>query len=115
MTLLEKQILFPRLVAQLIQWLESNGYELTFGEAWRTPEMAKLYEQRGQGISNSLHKIRLAIDINLFVQGKWLDKSEDYKPAGEYWESLSTGLYTCCWGGRFGDGVHFSIEHQGVK
>lgn len=108
-------MLFTRLVAQLIQWIEAQGYNVTFGEAWRTPEMAKIYENRGQGISNSLHKIRLAIDLNLYMQGEWLQKTEEYTPVGTYWESLSTGLYKCCWGGRFGDGNHFSVEHQGIR
>ncbi len=115
MTLLEKQKLFPRLIAQLIQYIESQGYGVTFVEVWRTPEMAQMYEERGKGISNSLHKIRLAVDFNLFKGTVWLKNSEDFKFAGEYWESLSTGLYTCCWGGHWGDGNHFSIEHQGYK
>lgn len=115
MTLIDKQKLFPRLTAQLIQYIESKGYEITFGEAWRTPEMAKIYESRGNGIANSLHKSRLAIDLNLFKEGKWLSKTEDYKFAGQYWESLSTGLYKCCWGGHFSDGNHFSIEHGGYR
>jgi len=55
---------------------------------------------------------RLAVDLNLFRGGKWLDKSEDHKQLGDYWESLAPDAR---WGGRFGDGNHYSIEHGGRK
>ncbi|MEH3539070.1 M15 family peptidase, partial [Enterobacter roggenkampii] len=35
MTLSEKQQLFTVLIADLIQWADSKGYRLTFGEAYR--------------------------------------------------------------------------------
>jgi hypothetical protein len=96
----------------LIEYAYAQGYELTLGEAWRTPEQAQRNAQAERGIAKSLHVERLAIDLNLFRGGKWLDKSEDHKPLGEYWESLAPD---CRWGGRFGDGNHYSIEHAGRK
>lgn len=110
MTLGEKQRLFTKMVGALIKWANDHGYELTFGEAWRTPEMAKLYAQQGKGIANSLHVDRLAVDFNLFKDGKYLDKTEDHRPLGEYWESIGGS-----WGGRFKDGNHYSLEHDGRK
>ncbi len=85
------------------------------GEVWRTPEQAKWNADHGIGIPNSLHILRLAADINLWKDGVWLQKTSEYTFAGEYWESLSTPDLQCCWGGRFGDGNHFSIENNGVK
>ena len=59
---------------------------------------------------NSLHYIRLAIDLNLFEAGKYLRSSKDHAVLGLYWESLGGS-----WGGRFGDGNHYSLEHKGVR
>ena len=111
-TLREKQSRFTRLVGMLIEYAYAQGYELTLGEAWRTPEQAQRNAQAGKGIANSLHVERLAIDLNLFRAGKFLQASEDHKPLGEYWESLAPDAR---WGGRFGDGNHYSIEHAGRK
>lgn len=110
MTLSEKQQKFTRMVGQLIDFATRSGYGLTFGEAYRTPEQAALNAKKGIGIANSLHTQRLAVDFNAFHLGKYLTKSEDYKPLGEYWESIGGA-----WGGRFNDGNHFSLEHEGRK
>lgn len=114
MTLGEKQRKFTELVADLIQWSYLNGYELTFGEAYRTPEQAALNAAKGSGISNSLHTKRLAIDLNLFVNGEYMTDSEAYRPLGEYWKSLDSN---CCWGGDFSkpDGNHLSYTHEGIR
>lgn len=111
-TLREKQSRFVRLSGLLIEYAYAQGYELTFGEAWRTPEQAKRNALAGRGIANSLHVERLAIDLNLFRAGRFLTDSADHKSLGEYWEALAPD---CRWGGRFGDGNHYSIEHAGRK
>ncbi|NHB87188.1 M15 family metallopeptidase [Photorhabdus tasmaniensis] len=113
MTLSEKQQLFTQLIAQLITWAGDKGYRLTFGEAYRTPAQAAINAQTGAGIANSLHTQRLAVDLNLFINGVYQTQTADYLPLGEYWESLGG-----TWGGRFKsrpDGNHFSLEHQGVR
>jgi len=114
MTLGEKQRLFVQLVAKLIIWAYSNGYELTFGETVRTQAQAASNAASGVGISKSLHLLRLAIDLNLFMQGKYITDSAEYKPLGDYWKTLHP---LCSWGGDFTkpDGNHFSIEHEGVR
>lgn len=111
-TLGEKQRRFTRLVGLLIEWAYANGYELTFGDAYRSPEQAKANAAAGKGIVNSLHCQRLAVDLNLFWLGEYITESSRYKPLGDYWKSLGDD---CRWGGDFGDGNHFSIEHGGVK
>jgi hypothetical protein len=111
-TLREKQSLHVRLVAKLIEFATANGYDLTWGEAWRTPEQAALNAKKGVGIRNSLHGDRLAVDLNLFRDGRFLTATEDHRPLGEYWESLHP---LARWGGRFKDGNHYSIEHEGRK
>ncbi|MFW8205392.1 M15 family peptidase, partial [Klebsiella pneumoniae] len=54
MTLSEKQQRFTSMIALLIQYANANGMQLTFGEAYRTPEQAALNAKKGSGISNSL-------------------------------------------------------------
>lgn len=113
MTLSQKQQQFTLMIGQLIAWSFANGYALTLGEAYRTPEQAKLNAKTGVGIANSLHTQRLAIDFNLFIGGVWQTDSKAFLPLGEYWESLGGA-----WGGRFKtnpDGNHFSLEHNGVR
>lgn len=112
MTLREKQSLFVQLVGHLIARAYATGYELTFGESYRTKEQAEYNARKGTGIANSLHCARLAVDFNLFRDGLWLNASEDFEPLGVFWEGLNP---LCRWGGRFGDGNHFSLEHEGRK
>lgn len=112
MTLREKQSLFVRLVAELIRHATESGYDLTFGEAWRTPEQAALNAKSGKGISNSLHIDRLAIDLNLFQGGTYLTGTEAHRFLGEWWEKQHE---LCRWGGKFNDGNHYSLEHNGRK
>lgn len=111
-----KQARFVRLVAKLIDYAYANGYELAFGEAWRTAEQAAWNAQKkGTGIVNSLHCDRLAIDLNLFRNGTYLDGSEHHRPLGKYWETLAED---CAWGGRFKpkpDGNHYSLTYDGRK
>ena len=112
MTLGEKQRAFTNLIGQLIEWAYRQGYELSFGEAYRTAEQAALNAKAGIGIADSLHTIRLAVDFNLFIDGVFQTTTEAYRPLGEFWESLGG-----TWGGRFSspDADHFSLEHEGVK
>lgn len=110
MTLREKQSLFVSLVAQLILHANKMGYELTFGEAYRSREEAERLAKLGKGIRNSLHTKRLAVDFNLFKDDKFLTSTEDHRILGEYWESLHS---LCRWGGRFSDGNHYSLAHEG--
>lgn len=104
-----------RLLPRLIDHAYMKGYQLRGGELLRTDEQAKANAGTGIGISNSLHKLKLAIDLNLFRNGEFLGKSEDHKFLGEHWKSLHP---LCRWGGDFkprADGNHYSIEHNGVK
>lgn len=115
MELSEQQRLFCKLVGQLIIWAYDMGYELTFGEAYRTPEQAAINATRQSGIANSLHIQRLAIDLNLWKDGVYLTDSALYKPLGDYWITLNS---LCCWGGNFSklkDGNHFSMTFGGVE
>ena len=89
MTLREKQSVFLKNVALLIGWAFDNGFELTGGELQRTREQQEVYVNEGLSKTmNSQHLKKLAIDLNLFVNGKYQRNREAYRPLAEYWKSL---------------------------
>ena len=111
MTLGQKQRKFVRMIADLIVWAYDNGYELTFGDAYRDPRLhGQMGWKVGYGAANSCHKIRLAVDFNLFKDGVFLETTEGHAPLGAEWERLGGS-----WGGRFNDANHYSLEHEGKK
>ncbi len=113
MSLGTEQRLFTRMISQLIDWAYENGYELSFGDAYRDPRVfGGEGEKKGYGGPSSNHKRRLAVDFNLFKDGKYLNKTEEHTPLGEYWESIGGA-----WGGRFSnaDGNHYSLEYKGYR
>ncbi len=138
MTLGEKQRLFARLSSEFMVWAIGRGYEFTYGEARRSDEQAELNAMGadgraelvqylvphypvlakciannvGSGIRLTLHEIGLALDLNLFRDGVYLTKTEDWREIGEHWEGMNP---LCRWGGRWGDGNHISLEHEGRK
>lgn len=115
MILRKKQECFALMVTDLIREAFRQGFTVTLGEAWRPPEMCAIYAKKAIGIKESLHEERLAIDLNLFKDGKWLMETEDHRPLGEWWELQSTAEIKTAWGGRFGDGCHYSVTHGGKK
>lgn len=116
MTLGEQQRLFTYLVGKLIIYAyETAGIELTFGDAYRTPQQAAANAQAGTGITNSLHTQRLAIDLNAFKDGVYLTDTDQYAALGEHWKTLHP---LCRWGGDFHsnpDGNHFSMTYGGMS
>jgi len=110
LTLRQKQSIFAYQVAKLIQEADAQGFEITLGHAFRSSKEAKRL-----GFKKSLHTLKLAIDLNLFRDGRYLRSTESHRSLGEWWEKQSTDLYICCWGGRFKDGNHYSISHWGRK
>ena len=112
MTLRQKQSLFAKQAARLILKAYALGYEVTLGEALRSPAQAAANAASGIGIANSLHCLKLAVDLNLFLDGKYLSSSESHRPLGEWWEVQHE---LARWGGRFSrpDGNHYSFAHNG--
>jgi hypothetical protein len=121
MKLSEVQREFAKTWAQFSLWIYSQPERsFTYGEAYRTPEQAQLNADAGIGIANSVHCKRLAIDINLFLDGELTWNVEDYRELGEKWKTMHP---LARWGGDFKgksgrprpDAVHFSFEWEGVK
>lgn len=97
MGLRAKQTQFVWMLAEFLLWCKEQGYEITLGEAWRIGDPR-------------LHGMRLAIDLNLFIDGKYRTSTEAHRPLGEKWESMGGS-----WGGRFKDGNHYSLAHGGFR
>lgn len=100
MKLSEKQQKFSQNVGMFLLWIYSHSnWTVTLGEVWRHPEMQEIYLKEGKTkVLYSKHQDRLAIDLNLFINGKYTTDKEKYRPMGEFWEHCLGGK----WGGRFG-------------
>lgn len=113
MSLSKKQRDFSRCITQLLVKIHSDGYECTFGDFYRDWRVhGEPGTKLGYSHPNSVHKFRLAADINLFKDGVYQTTTEAHRPFGEWWETLDE---RCQWGGRWGDGNHYSFEHEGIK
>lgn len=142
MTLRETQSEFMRCLSLLLTWIYANGYETTAGELKRSDEQAVINSLgspgrervaqavtpismalttalrnngNNNGIVGSLHELGLAVDLNLFKDGKFLANSADHKPLGDFWKSLHP---LARWGGDFKpnpDGNHYSMMWQGKQ
>lgn len=116
MKLGDKQKLFPRLVADLFAGIYAMGYSCSLGDGYRDPRVFGEYgESKGYSARHSMHKLRLAIDINLYdKEGNYIKDSGHpaYKEVGAFWKSRHE---LCEWGGETGrnDGNHFSLSHDG--
>jgi len=110
MTLREKQSKFAEMIWELLGEVRRRGWEVTLDEFYRPPETAALYAKQGRGSVKSLHTLKLAADINLFIGGKYQQSTKAYEPLGVFWEGLGGA-----WGGRFNDARHFSLPHGGMK
>ena len=112
MTLGEIQREFTEDIADLIGWAYDNGYELTFGDAYRDPRShGEMGEKGPYGRAKSAHKYRLAVDFNLFIDGEYQTTTKAFRELGEFWESLNPENV---WGGRFDDGNHFSRRYNNI-
>jgi hypothetical protein len=112
MSLREQRCLFTTLVADLIWHINSLGYECAINEAYRDPRVAAMNAKTGAGIKNSLHSVGLAVDLNLYIKGKYQTSSEAHRPIGDWWKQRHP---LCRWGGDFRrkDGNHYSMEWEG--
>jgi|WetSurMetagenome_2_1015567.scaffolds.fasta_scaffold309749_2 hypothetical protein len=113
MTLREVQTAFTKMVPRLIDHAFSLGYEVTLGDAFRDERVHGAFGVKlGYGHPKSGHKKRLAIDLNLFRDGDFLEGTDEHRELGEWWEKQHP---LARWGGRFNDGNHYSFEYEGVR
>jgi D-alanyl-D-alanine dipeptidase len=111
---------FTRNIAALITYGFSRGYSLSIGEAYRTAEQQAIYMKAGKSkVATSQHMKGLAVDLNLFIDGKLINDSthDAYRDLGKKWDDMHPANR---WGGdwdgdgdqtdqTFFDGVHFEM------
>lgn len=115
MSMSDHQWEFLKDVAKLIEFAEKNGFKLTGGELYRTTPQQLMYfygrtlkevggtvelvdDRRKSHTMQSNHQRRLAIDVNIFKNGKLTYEKQELQAMGDYWESLSPHNR---WGGNF--------------
>lgn len=100
MSLVIEQAAFMEDVAKLIMYVHSiQGWQVTGGELWRTPEQQEVYVKTGRSRTmKSNHLRRLAIDLNFFKDGRLIWDKRLLSQFGDYWESLNPKNR---WGGNF--------------
>lgn len=113
MSLGKKQEKFMRLLPRLIDKAHELGFEVRGGDLFRDPRTNGQHgEKKGYSAKNSVHKLKIAIDLNLFKDGKFCKDTEDHRELGEWWKEQDS---ECRWGGDFNDGNHYSLEIWGYK
>jgi len=99
MNLREARCRFTILFAtKLIPKAIELGFECAFDEITN--------HQKTGHMVGSLHYSGCAGDLILYKDGVYQGKTEAHQELGEYWESLDPD---CKWGGRWGDGNHYSF------
>ncbi len=109
MSLLAKQKQFAIASAKLILFAHDNGLDVTYGDAYRDPRLhGKIGEKLGYGHKNSCHKLRLAVDLNIIIDGK-IAGSNAYNHLHDYWDTLGGAE-------RIPEDLnHFSFMHDGYR
>ena len=100
MSLRNEQSRFVKMVALLILFAYERGYELTFSDTWSKPE----YKSHKV---NSNHFVRLAIDLNLFKDGRYITDIEGHDELHDFWDSIGGAPRI------EKDMNHYSIIYQG--
>ena len=99
--LLNKQHSFSLMLGKLLIYLYEKGYKVSMGD---------VYALTGHK-QNSNHGLRLAADLNLFLDGVWLDAGEGMIKAHtvghDYWDTLGGAKRIVK------DMNHYSVEYQG--
>jgi hypothetical protein len=108
MTNHEKQVFFTTMLATFLHYAIDSGYEVVVDTVARSKEeQARLVKIGASQTMKSKHVERLAVDLLLFKNGKYLTGKTQYDELGAVWKTLSTKNV---WGGdwiTFKDYGHF--------
>ena len=71
MSLVSEQAAFLLDVCKLVEEATRQGFTVTAGEMYRTPEQQQIYMKTGRSKTmNSMHLTRRAVDLNFFQIGR---------------------------------------------
>lgn len=126
MRLSERQVYFRNMFSVFLVWAISKGYNFSIGEVFRPgklryccPHCRKDFEFNLQDVyvrmkrskaKHSKHQDKLAFDIFLYKDGKFVTAKGAYHPLARFWVKLDKRNR---WGGNFvglDDPYHF--EHR---
>ena len=102
MSIGDKRRKFTQMSAMLIQYATFLGYECAI-------DFVKRCEDCQVGIPNSVHKLGLAMDLNLYLDGVYLDEEWPHRDLHDFWDLLGGAERIA------GDLNHYSMEHNGVR
>ena len=105
MTLGEKQRKFTLMLSQLIGYAYSIGYEMSLGRG----SVSEAANAADGGHERSCHLVRLAQDLNLFKDGRFITDGEGHDALHDYWDALGGAERID------NDMNHYSIEHNGIR
>jgi hypothetical protein len=107
MKLGKRQELFASLIPSLLTKAFELGFQVRIGDCFRDPRVHGQYgEKIAYGHSSSNHKLKCAIDLNLFKDGVYLATTNDHDELGSWWEEQHP---QCRWGGHYNDGNHYEL------
>ena len=95
MSLGEKQEKQTSMLARLIIYGESLGYKFRQGDAYRDERVhGEWGEKKSYSAAHSVHKVKLANDLNLFINNKWITDSSHpaWKILHDYWRVWAVRL-----------------------
>ena len=99
--LINKQHDFSLMLGKLLIYLYEQGSKVSMGDIYALTGHKK----------NSNHGLRLAADLNLFLDNEWLDTGEDMVKAHtighDFWDTLGGAKRIK------NDLNHYSVEYQG--
>jgi len=98
MTLGDKRRNFSLMVSMLVQYANFLGYEVAL-------DYLKRCEECEVGHQYSLHKLGLAVDVNLYLEGRYLRDARHHRELHDFWDLLGGAR-------RIDDDMnHYSIAH----
>ena len=102
MSIGDKRRKFTQMQTLLIQYATFLGYECAI-------DFVKRCEDCQIGIPNSVHKLGLAMDLHLYLDGHYLTEEWPHRDLHDFWDLLGGAERIA------GDLNHYSIEHNGVR
>lgn len=102
MKLSTKRTLFSSALAKLIIYGNTIGYGVAV-------DYVKRCEGCKVGKKNSCHKVALAADLNIYIEGEYITSSGPHVLLHNYWDTLGGAERIN------GDMNHYSFEHQGMR
>ena len=98
----DKRRQFSQMQAMLIQYAHFLGYECAV-------DFVKRCEDCQVGKANSMHKLGLAMDLNLYLDGHYLTEEWPHADLHALWDLLGGAERIP------GDMNHYSISHGGMR